>query len=113
MNTGLRLLLLPLLALGLITACADESTTPDATGFSNNDRFEAQLRHEVLPGMPASLVVKLWGPPQDKKATSEGETWIYNSGPAGGGYDVHTTVKLSQGKVTDVQNGDVMAAKWQ
>jgi len=111
MHTGSRLLL-PLLSLTLLAACADESSTPDATGFSNNDRFEAQLRHEVLPGMPASMVTKLWGPPHSKQAGPKGEIWTYYSGPRTGEFDVHTTVTISQGKVTDVMNGDLMSRRF-
>jgi hypothetical protein len=104
--------LLPAVML-LLAACADESSVKDATGFSNADRFDAQLRHEVLPGMKADVVARIWGTPQQKRAIDGGEEWIYNSGPAGGGYDVHTTVKFSKGLVTDIQNADLMESRFQ
>ena len=110
MKSWLRFLWIPLLA--VIAGCEDADwKQKDASGFSKSERFDAKLSGTVLPGMSDKEVLRVWGKPHGKQKTGEGEEWIYYSGGASGGYDVHTTVKFAQGKVTDVLNGDLMMGR--
>ncbi len=107
MKPWLRLLWIPLLALA--AGCEDADwKQKDASGFSKSERFDASQSGTVLPGMTPKEVQRLWGKPHRKQAAGDGEEWTYYSGGVGGGFDVHTTVKFAQGKVTDVVNGDLM-----
>jgi hypothetical protein len=105
-----HLLLLPLLALA--AGCEDADwKKKDASGFSKDERFDAMQSGTVLPGMSATEVERIWGKPHGRKPTSEGEEWTYYSGSVGRDYDVHTTVKFAQGKVSEIMNGDLMGPK--
>lgn len=92
-----------------LAGCAD--TAKDSTGFSGDDRLEALQNGTVLPGMTRDQVQRIWGQPQKKQGSGSAEEWIYYTGPAGSGYDVHTSVKFEQGKVSDIMNGDLMAGR--
>jgi hypothetical protein len=110
MKPWLRFLWIPLLALA--AGCEDSDwKQKDASGFSKNERFDAAQSGTVLPGMTPKEVQRLWGRPHRKQATGEGEEWIYYASGGSGGYDVHTSVKFAQGKVTDVVNGDLMQSR--
>jgi hypothetical protein len=90
----------------LLSACED--TAKDSTGFSGEDRLEAMQSGTVLPGMTPSQVQRIWGPPHKKERNGGSDDWIYYTGPKGSGYDVHTTVTFTQGKVSNIMNGDLM-----
>jgi hypothetical protein len=107
MKSWFRFLWIPLLA--ALAGCEDADwKQKDASGFSKSERFDATLSGTVLPGMAEKDVLRIWGKPHGKQKTGDGEEWVYYSGGASGGYDVHTTVRFAQGKVTDVLNGDLM-----
>jgi hypothetical protein len=82
-----------------------------AGGVSGTDWREARERRTVLPGMTPQQVRSIWTDPHEVVSAGRREKWIYHPGMRSGGFILDTTVTFTDGRVSEVLNGDVMSTK--